>query len=45
MGIPANPFGCTDLNITAFGYRLLLISHIFTLLSRVFDGYFRPSVS
>jgi len=25
MGIPASPFGCTDLNITAFGYRLLII--------------------
>jgi len=33
MGIPASPFGCTDLNITVFGYRLLIISHELTGLS------------
>ena len=28
MGIPASPFGCTDLNITVSGYRLPTISHL-----------------
>jgi hypothetical protein len=33
MGIPASPFGCTDLNITVSGYRLPKISHYFLSLS------------
>jgi len=35
MGIPASPFGCTDLNITVFGYRLFIISHELTVLSSI----------
>ena len=33
MGIPASPFGCTDLNITVSGYRLIILSSKYTRLS------------
>jgi len=33
MGIPASSFVCADLNITAFGYRLFIVSYKTSVLS------------
>jgi len=33
MGIIASPFGCANLNITVFGYRLIIVSSKYTELS------------
>jgi hypothetical protein len=40
MGIPASPFGCTDLNITVSGYRLIIVSSKYAGLS--IDPFITP---
>ena len=42
MGIPANPSGCTDHNITVSDYRLSILSYKTPVLSTAVTAIFYP---